>query len=291
MRTGNLGKISRRKTSAFLLTFFLLGVIGLYASYSPKMDINISTTGKFTEGSYGQYRTFSYNITNLEDDEIKPKFWLITPRDRGPRDTISQNISIPPGESKELNVSLARSEKSVPFGSDYQLVVKDLNSKEMISKMIRLNDSKPEKNPYFVDSDYYPYHWRGSSYGLGYYHVNSSGYGINGSFDNCNQTGGCGFVYRDDYELQNMVRISGNSYNLGPSSILTIQIKDENNVEIPLNITGSEKFEKIIDVEKVYEEKGLNFKEENVVYSLSFETKSDSFHWLNIEEFNFYKPR
>lgn len=284
-------ELSRRKAAGILLLIFILGVTGLYVSYSPSLEVEISTTGQFTEDAFGQYRSFSYNITNTGDDTIRPEFWLVTPRDRGPRDTVSENISITPGETARINVSLADGERAVPFGSEYQLVVKDLNSGKRFSKLMHAGGTAPGKNPYFVKSDYYPYHWGGSSYGLGYYNVNSSGRGINASFRNCDQTGGCGFTYSDDYTLKPVIVVRGSAFNLGNSTELVIAVEDGEQLEIPVNVSQDTDFETVIELEKVYEQHGREFGDQEVVYSISFNTRRDSFHWINIEEFNFYSPK
>lgn len=284
-------ELSRRKFTGILLLVFILGVSGLYVSYSPSLDVEISTTGQFTEGDFGQYRSFSYNITNTGEDDIRPEFWLVTPRDRGPRDTVSKNTSIAPGETARINVSLADGERAVPFGSEYQLIVKDLNSGQRFSSLMSAGGTAPGKNPYFVKSDYYPYHWGGSSYGLGYYNVNSSGRGMNASFKNCDQTGGCGFTYSDDYNLKPVIVVRGSGFNLGNSTELVVKVEDGEKLEIPVNVSQENGFETVIELKELYEKRGKEFEDHEVAYSISFNTRRDSFHWINIEEFNFYSPK
>lgn len=287
----DLSKFSQQRISALILIFFLLSAGGLYIGHNSSLDVEIASDENLTEEPYGTYRNFSYTLTNQEDESIRPKFWIIRPHDRGISTTHAPNISILPGETKNVDISIAEKDKSIIFGSSYQLLVKDVKSEEVFTKRISINKSKPDKNPYFLHSDYYPYHWSGSSYGKGHYNVNTSGYGMNATFENCNQIGGCGFVYRDDYKLQPLIKIKGNSFNLDKKAELKVVIKDTEEVGIPINISDKNRFETIIDVESVYNRRNLDFSEKKVVYELKYRTHNDSFHWLRIEELNFYRGR
>lgn len=281
---------------AILIVFFIVGITVIHTSYSSSLDVNVHQKEKFTEGSYGEYRTFRYNITNEQNSHIKSRLWIIR-SERGPIKLYSKNISIEAGESKFINASIGERKDGVTFGDGYQLIIRDIMSGRHFQKRVDPTYNS-NKNPEFVDKKGYPFHWTGSIFGQGNYSSKIEGKGLNNSFKNCSSSKICGFRYADDYSLKEVLTIKGSGFNLGKNTSLqlvvydgekTIKISVEDNLFDGKSKNETNNFIYETNLEKRYKSENLSFSTgREVKYQLSFESYKTGFHWIDIERFDFY---
>lgn len=283
--------VSKRNLVLVLFLLFVITSSTLYGHFNSGLELEVIENERYGDKP-GIYQTVSYNITNKEDEEVKPQFWIINERNRRPLTTKVINRSISPSENVKINLTIDNHHKDLLYGSRYQLVILDKNSGRRYSQFLGPMRTEKRKNPYFIFSEGYPFHWTGSSFGKGDYYVDYKDNGLNGSFENCDNSGGCGMTYRDEFEFRDKIILKGESYNVDNKTRLEILIADEhNNLELRVdNISKKEKYSEFqyrANLKELYADLENTETPEKVKYTLKFKTRKNDFHWLKVTEFNF----
>lgn len=265
---------------------FLTGTSAVYLSYTPDLKVDINSVDKYRNGNSDGYTKFQVNLTNHGDQKIHPRIRVVTNVGGGPFLVRTDERTIDPGEYNIYNGSIRSTRKPVALNSDYQIIVHERGTDRFNSTLIENNiDFSVKKNPTFLKSDLYPYHWQGSSYGNGNYNTNNSGSGLNASFSECGEDSACGFTYRDDFDLKPQILFEGRGHNLNGTE-LEIIIEGEDRIVIPVE-TGRE-FSRKIDLREIYRERGKEFsKGRDVTYQVRFRTEKQEFHWIDIQKYDF----
>ena len=195
-----LSRLGRRKSAAAITLFFLISAAGAFEIYGPSLNIDVETEEKLNPEDSEMFEGFNYSVENLEDRDIQPRFYLIGPRQRGQVRMFTENKSVESGETSYFEGLLDEDRELIPPGGSYILIVEDQRTGDYHTEMISFNKKQLlKKNPYFVKTPYYPFHWKGSIFGNGNYSLNFEDKGLNGSFNNCKDN--CGFNYRDSYKV------------------------------------------------------------------------------------------
>lgn len=285
--------IDREIIAAGIIGFFLVSTAAAYIGFSDDLDVQINSVEEYRNGSEDSYRAFEVNITNTGDRDIKPELRVISNPRSGPYFLETDETVIESGKTAVFNGSMETSRRGVLFGSTYQIVVEDTRTDDFFSESFSVEGGfNKDKNPFLINSKYYPFHWTGSAFGKGRFNANISGRGLNGSFQDCNNSLGCGFEYRDDYELREKIVLRGKGYRLDESTVLEGVVEDgDRSFKIPVNFSGSgdvEEFNETISLKDMYENRSLDFSaDREVKYTVRFQTVKDDFHWVKVEEFDF----
>lgn len=276
----------RDKIALGILVLFTAATVFSYGAYTSDIDIEANMTDKITSNDSSLYRGFNYSLKNSEKTVIESIFYIVGPRQRGETRMITDQFSLQPEEKKTVTALMQENRDFIPPGGDYMLIIKDNRTGRFDSRIMSFdNDYLSKKNPYFVETPGYTFHWTGSIYGNGNYSMNYQNKGLNASFNDCNST--CGFNYRDEYELTERVVISGRSKGVSNKSELTAVIAGEEfEIELKNNDTGIQRFEEEIDLDQKFDSKSR----EQISYEIDFRTREKEFHWIQINEYRFYNP-
>jgi len=282
-----LEKISGYTALILITAIFLTGTSLAYIGHSPSLEVDINSVEKFKNGSTDSYTRFQVNLTNHGDKNIHPRIRVITNTRSGPFLVDTDEDILEPGETRVYNGSIRSTRNPVTFSSDYQIIVHEQGTDSFNRTLIENNkDFSLEKNPSFLKSDLYPYHWAGSTYGNGNYNTDNSGNGLNASFSECGTDSACGFTYRDDFELKPQILFEGRGSNLKGTDLELVVEDREESIVIPVE-TGRE-FSSKINLREIYRERGKDFsKGREVTYQVRFRTEKQEFHWIDIQKYDF----
>ena len=275
---------NRRNRALLVTAFFLLSTVALFGLYIGDLDSRARMTDKFRADNSSVYDGFNYSLSNQENEEIKPRFYAVGPRQRGQVRMFSGEEKVRAGERAEIRAMIDERRDKIPPAGNYQLIIKDMNSGEYYSKIISMSDYLDERNPRFIRARGFRFHWTGSIYGKGDYKLETEKKGLNASFSDCSS--GCGFNYRDDYETTEMIRVRGEAYLKGNENSLYVSI-DDKRLDVPLdNSTGYQRFSREVNISRDLD---LNQRGE-VEYEIGFRTKEEEFQWVQVNEYMFYEP-
>ncbi len=277
---------NREKLGIGIAVFFLLATTALYGFYSSDIDADIDMTGKITSNDSSMFKGFNYSLENNEDQTLEPVFYAVGPRQRGEVRMFTNRSEVAPNSAENFTALLEEDRGMIPPAGDYILILKDKRTGRIDSRIVSFdNDYLSEKNPYFVDTYGYRFHWRGSIYGDGDYNISIEDEGLNVSFRNCEST--CGLTYRDEYSLTDRLSVSGVSEGLeNTSSISTVVADKEFEIGFEEGENRTQRFGREINLTRHFD----SVDRDEVTYQIGFKTEEEDFHWIQFNRYRFYNP-